>query len=683
MKIEEDKNTLVREFEKLYNSYVRLKIETNRLEGSNGYIQKLFQEWNKTSIERMLRERNDGNLVLDQEKIEMERLQNGDNNSLRFFKPYYDDFSVQISKGEIPDFFKSKKIELDIEMPIRKDETEGFEKAKKQYIDMPKEKRELEKAKIIKGLALIYARQANIFNRFKTSEKVAFENAMKSKLNSMRNFLQYATLYNSMVSKEEQIAFGINDSEKGPLLEASLPGYTRLSVHFGNAKNCKETLEKTNEFLEGQEVKSYFPTFKDGKINLNAVYERRGYDLPKFDVVNTGLITRAEYEDLKIYEQQIRGKNTNAKVNSKRVEMFVNLMYPDLNDREIFYVAEKSEFGKKHLEDLKGILEEREERKKIADKSKKDIRSVYIEQEIENISDLKSKTKKINEFYLRYLETGNIKEDVRLDNFINILEDSNIDKGIIEIFIQSKEKEQEKDINDMEFEEILKLANSGKEISVDVFSSKFLQDEEPDYLYDISEDDNIPPSLKQDYFKTIFNNTDMKSKVILLFRTVETKFANELLTDEQSQDYREKSKHETENLEELVLNEVVNNESTEDYGEMLVEIISDASELINITNNDSSNKSEQIRLVKNLWENYEFVLSTSSESNEISEEEKKEFRKILDSYWVDEEICDDFENLTTDTYSKMKELAIRKNVKERKEIEKIEEDIIDANSKSI
>ena len=47
MNIEKGMDEIKKEFNTLYNLYNRLKIETDRLEGSNGYIQILFKEWDR------------------------------------------------------------------------------------------------------------------------------------------------------------------------------------------------------------------------------------------------------------------------------------------------------------------------------------------------------------------------------------------------------------------------------------------------------------------------------------------------------------------------------------------------------------------------------------------------------------------------------------------------------------
>ena len=105
----------------------------------------------------------------------------------------------------------------------------------------PTEKNDLRRT-IYKKLAICNARLANLANRSKNTNG----NAYTKKDLRMKEFLIYASKYNQMSREEEQIYFGISNDNGVPLLDACLPGYTRLSVHFGTQGNLIEILNGQN-----------------------------------------------------------------------------------------------------------------------------------------------------------------------------------------------------------------------------------------------------------------------------------------------------------------------------------------------------------------------------------------------------------------------------------------------------
>lgn len=338
-------------FEQLHKLYINLQIQLNRLEGKNGYIQKAFATWNKDTFESLMKDREDKNILLNQERDERELINSKSANSLRFFKQYYDEYGVSISKGEIPSFLKTRDLELDVKMPNSSVDEKGLELAKKQYDGLTTEQKRNQAVKIARELAITFARHANILNRFKTNRNPKIEETMKAKDIAMENFMSYAINYNKIVPEKDRIVFGINESKTGPILSASLPGYTRLCLHFGGTKKCKAMLKNINTRVKNK----YFPTYENSEeINLNKVYSTRGYTLPEFGIVNTGIINHMEHENSEVYVKQM--KETISKSN---LDEFVNNMHPELNNREMFYIAEMAGLGKAHLERLRDVLVER------------------------------------------------------------------------------------------------------------------------------------------------------------------------------------------------------------------------------------------------------------------------------------------------------------------------------------
>lgn len=402
-------------------------------------------------------------------------------------------------------------------------------------------------------------------------------------------------------------------------MNASLPGYTRLSLHFGNTSNCLQVLNNVNNILEANNLPRYFPISKDkNNANLNRVYQNIKYNLPSFGMYNTGIINNREYAQSEIYAKQFK---TNDTMDKGRIKTLINFMYPDLNDREVFYLAEKSEFGKKDLLELKDLLIEREERTKIAKEKGIELRDEFL---LEKIDKSKNKGKTINNLYKSYLETEEITGKSDLVTFKKLLDKNNVKNEYIDEFLkQNKKEEAEKKlekIDELDFNQLIELANDGINISKDIFSKKFIEEEELDILYSQKKQGNTPPVLNDNIFKTIFRNGDFRTKMLLLFRTVEARFANEPKIDDEKLkiEYQNKKQEDQEKLEEIVMEEVNDSNELKQHGDKFVAIISNASTLIDITNNEPDNKKEQGILVQKLWENYSNCILEESNTEEIS-----------------------------------------------------------------
>lgn len=271
------------EYEKFFKQYVNLKRRINEIEGPDGYIVKLFKEMYKDTSGRITKNMYDKNLIIKQEAIEKQLIESKNENALRFFKPYYFQYFSKIARGNVPEFLKSK-FKPSIYMPDNYADETQKNKSQKQFEELSPKQLKIEMIKIAKESVVTHARKANILNRFKNSEDVIFSELMKAKDDAMESFIFNAIRYNSIMPDTMKIAFGINDSEKGPVLEASVPGYTRLSLHFGNELRCAKILKNINTRLENVNAKKYFPTSMKNKniIDMKEVYKTHGYELPKY-----------------------------------------------------------------------------------------------------------------------------------------------------------------------------------------------------------------------------------------------------------------------------------------------------------------------------------------------------------------------------------------------------------------
>lgn len=134
---------------------------------------KLFDIWYSKSI----KSDNFENLLV-REANEEKDFQNGKvykrdldkDNSLRFYVPFNNDEFRSIPLGNIPAFLKSHDINLKINMPLSENDKQ-YSIAEQQYNDLSDEAKVGEEIKILKELAITYARLVNIHNRYKEEKK--------------------------------------------------------------------------------------------------------------------------------------------------------------------------------------------------------------------------------------------------------------------------------------------------------------------------------------------------------------------------------------------------------------------------------------------------------------------------------------------------------------------------------
>lgn len=485
----------------------------------------------------------------------------------------------------------------------------------------------------------------------------------------------FTNRYNSLVPEHKKIMFGINKSLEGPVIEASIPGYTRLSVHCGGnilgtqncarwARNCNnlvaEHFSKRNMKQENIEKFSIEKAQNDNDV-LNLLYRRHGYNLPKFDIINTGIMHSRTTDQELIYQKQIKGTKAEGPMPYRKVEIFANFMYPDLNDREMYYLAEKAEFGKGDLLQLKIILEDRLKRYNVAKENKNDLRQQFIMDELNKAKDAKQKTKIANELYIRYMETSEISPDVNIKNFKSIMEKAGLDNSISDQVVINN-------IDKNSFEDLLEL---DIDIPQDLFVKKFREQEDMDLLF---KDDE----LDETYFNIIFNKLDIKNKAIFILKVVESQNANSYkpTNEDEIQLFEKQEKEKTERLQELVVDQIIEDEDLKPFEDEFFNLVDYATKLVKIVNSNSDNKEEQEKIVNEIFEIYQTCLQGNSSKNDM-----EDFIDILNSLYVDEDILENFKK--SNIYYQMIESVKTQGATKRNREEKYENNLINGIEKVV
>lgn len=646
------------EYKNLYNTFN--DVERNLLKE----LRRLFTGEKAIDVEKFFK---------SQERDEVKFL-NGEN-GLRFFSSYFYSCrkALRYDNKEIPDCLVTKfkhniNNNISSNNAKKKENTSPYTKEKYNKLE-EKEKKQLE-ADALKYLAIMYARQANLYNKFKTrNNHVENSNAMTNKDIAMEQFLIYAIRYNRLVPEEHQIAFSIvkegEDKKGGPRLDTSIPGHTRLSLHFGGGGKCNYILKNVNSVLEQVGQKKFFPQksyisnrtgVKVEGVNVEETYKLfpETERLPRFEVINTGLILSLQDDDkTEIYKKQIRGKNVpfGRKMNYENVELFANFMYPDFNDREMYYIAEAAEFGKGDLiglkdgskEGLRGVLRTRSKRREDAKKESISLREKYAKEQLEGITDSKEKLSKIRELYSKYLQIKTDKETIGLGNFIKLLNEIGIDQSTI----------------------------------MDFSNEIYLKDETADFLY--CEKIGERMHLNEKMFKEIFENGNTKDRVDLIIRTmismnkIEEMFGDDCMRK---------------------VNRLI--ESRAEY----TDVIKSTSEVLNGVYLKKSEKTMTKR-IKQMWDEYDKVVSAQPNECSRSKDDVDRFKKILQTLEVEEKILnsidvghyaredsksgelDETDKLPTSaTYQAIKKVAEGKNPNERKAAEKFEQELIQSKDKT-
>ncbi len=358
----------------------------------------------------------DDNKILRQEREEEKRRREHDPNANRFLTPYYDKYYAQIAVGQLPSFLRTTRV-----LSATKFQNGKKPEMEAEFNAFTQEEKQQTHLALLKELAIIYARKANLANR----EKYTNVNAMSKKDAAMENFMLYATKYNAQVPPREQIHFCIsNDVVKGPLLDASVPGFTRLSVHFGSEENLIRTLKNVSFTLEQEGMQSPYRKNRFAEINVDEVYSQ-GVNLNRYEVFETGLLTRNYSRSAKKCIEQIK------EMDSSKLKCFACFVYPELNDREISYLAEMAGIGESELIRLEGILRGRAKQK---DPQKR--RTAYLQGFLLGAKEQDIPKKLGETFDLYMMGEAVFEENVNLSAYIGILQESGVNENHIREFCE-------------------------------------------------------------------------------------------------------------------------------------------------------------------------------------------------------------------------------------------------------
>lgn len=332
------------------------------------------------------------------------------------------------------------------------------------------EKQDLQKS-FLKNIVISSAQLANAANRTTYVDVDAYKNKDKY----MTDFIAYVAMYNKAYPNN-QIAFGFdNDFEKGLCLNASIPGYTRLSVHFGNEHNFVKIMkdanniiknvgpkigfENPNQNLNKQQVATaslgslpFYPitamNSADAEVSkiyakkrkkqqngepwtdideneLNVVEKNRTYQITsfrkgreyEFEVFDTktGIINCHNHNGAENYI------NALTRVESKRdLEFLFNVVFAEenFNIREIFYLAERAGLSKERLQELESVKRSGNNLRKEASLHGKSLLDEYINQ---NLLDFKKAATK-KQFILRICELRTCYEESGIEGIFEILD---------------------------------------------------------------------------------------------------------------------------------------------------------------------------------------------------------------------------------------------------------------------
>ena len=237
------------------------------------------------------------------------------------------------------------------------------------YGRIPIENRKLAFAEIIKSIAIIAGMTATVYN--KGQDKTV---NLGRKDTGMQEFMEYALLYNSLVDGEKQIAFGCkndvmktsnNTAHKTKLLNALIPGYTNLSLHFGNMygfiKNSVERKLGLTSSLNNSSTLTFLHILENsfGNLQIDTSSLTNDINVRRYGIYNQGLINSYQTDEEKEWISKlnkIEGKNDLEKV--MRFVKYDSL--PELNNREVLYIIQKAGYGKSILEAVDQELDKRE-----------------------------------------------------------------------------------------------------------------------------------------------------------------------------------------------------------------------------------------------------------------------------------------------------------------------------------
>ena len=336
--------------------------------------------------------------VTSKEKEEQELIDKNSPYAIRFFKPYINvnvndndnalDNAMDIANGNIPE--------------VLKQDIESYKEKVDSYDSLPKDEDKLELEKnLYKELAIVCARYVNILNRRKYSANRAQKTTYSTKHEYIARFIRFALTYNKMVSPNQIFEMGIlKDDEEKYVLNASIPGFTNLSVHMGgNYHNTCDILERVEKISKKQLFPKKRYKNEDLVIDLAQVISdvNFSFSLPDFGFYNTAIINKACTDEAKGYIEHMK-KIKNESDFQSQIELFINLQCSDFNDRELYFLAEKAGYMKGDFQVLTAEIKKRSIHKENSE-------SLYIQSKLSECEGDKNKQQNvINDLYHKYVD---------------------------------------------------------------------------------------------------------------------------------------------------------------------------------------------------------------------------------------------------------------------------------------
>ena len=215
----------------------------------------------------------------------------------------------------------------------------------------------------------------------------------KEKDAAMIDYLVKVDQANQILEPEQQHYFGF--TPEGTLETLN------ISMHYGTDQNLKRILRKANQII-GEEA---YP------LTVSEILTELSYDLPQF-IHNRAIVSDKRSNELKVMSKEFRKKVLidDKKVDKEKLELYINFLHPELNERELFHLAEDINnnninrvFGMDRIFDIDDIFcerEDREKKNKIPERNITAKRIDYIKELRKNTQDEKALIEKLVSFFI-------------------------------------------------------------------------------------------------------------------------------------------------------------------------------------------------------------------------------------------------------------------------------------------
>ena len=363
--------------------------------------------------------------IITNQENEEKRLNESGNGS-RFYRNFFDDKDfLTTMKEEKTKSTKDKRHVPQLPQQLRYEKKSLL--TEEQYNALPdKEKLKVERY-LLKNSAIMSARLANIYNRKAHNSQNTMQLRLSQDMFSkkdvyMQEFLISSIRYNEISTQigleNDHIAFGFSKDSKGNMvLESSLPGFSRFSMHFGNRKNFQTICNNVNNRVA--------TSFNWYKIENEGEF---GYNLPTFGIINTGIINADDYSFSHELASQFKqkAKDEEGNINQNGMEEFIYFMNSDLNlnNRELFQLAELAGLGRGFLENLTQILSQKTKMQEQAQKAGIPTADFYVLQRLSQTRNKEDVQALFNGLWnCRKLELSNEVYEEDIEDFKEYLED--------------------------------------------------------------------------------------------------------------------------------------------------------------------------------------------------------------------------------------------------------------------